>query len=180
MKKFLYSLIILMTLLFSGCATGKLVSVPNNPNDQDIRIFQTNSGYVVFENKSSYGDKPYKTHIQIMDSIVLFAKTNNYKYFGFVNEEINNLNGFPVNTYFAFRKYMIPEGGYHKNGKGNQSYWGPSFMRYEVMYFKEKQQGLFLYNVEDFEKDRAIYEAEEEAKNPKLKAIRESMRVNNN
>lgn len=176
MKKFLYSLIILMTFLFSGCATGKTVSVPNNPNSKDIEIFQTDNGYVIFKNKSSYEDKPYKTFIQIMDSIVLFAKTNNYKYFGFVNEEVNNLNGFPVNTYTAFRTYLIPEGGYHKNGKGNQSYWNAGYMRYEVMFFKEKQQGLFLYNVADFEKDRAIYEAEDEAKNPKSKAIRDSMR----
>ncbi|AHJ11312.1 hypothetical protein [Sulfurospirillum multivorans] len=162
-------------LLFSGCTTGKLISVPNNPHEKDVSVFQTNDGYIIFKNKYPYEDKPYKAFIQVVDSVVLYARANNYKYFAFVNEEFNNLNGFTVNKYPDFRKFTDLKNGYHGNGKKVQSYLGSYSVNLEVQFFKERQKGLFLYDVEEFEKDRKIYETAEEETIPKNKVIRDTL-----
>ncbi len=142
----------LLGLFLTGCATGSQVQVADS---DPVKIFKTNDGYIIFDHKKDIKEsKDFKNNLEdIFLSIAKYGNENGYKYFAFNNEDINNLQGNPINTFDNFRKYNLRGNGFGGNGKDGYSFLPTRKYHFEVTFFKEKQVGLFLYNINSIKKE---------------------------
>lgn len=121
-----------------------VVQLQPSTEENPVTISKTNDEYVLFKHKEQMKDtKTYKKFIlETFSSITKYAEENDFKFFGFINEGYNHFEGFTMNTLDSF-SFSSPLSG---NGK-TIGYLDDSHFLFKVVFFKEKQEGIFLFNV---------------------------------
>lgn len=144
-----------MTLLWvTGCTSGKSVQVPSD-YPQNVKIFEANDGFVLFTNQLDISDKKNafkKSYESLFGAFVKYGESKGYKYFAITNEDVNNLQGFPINTMKDFYVYNL-KGKFNQTGKTGYSFLKGSTFEFKIVYFKEKPSNLFLFNVENIKNE---------------------------
>lgn len=121
-----------------------VIQLQTSSEETPVSILKSNDGYVLFKHKKQMKDtNTYKKLIlETFSSIAKYAEDNDFKYFGFINEGYNHFEGFTMNTIDTF-SFSSPLSG---NGK-DIGYLDDSHFAFKVVFFKEKQEGIFLFNV---------------------------------
>ena len=150
MKKIiLISLLAGASLMFSGCAGGKIEPglstnevkvVSRGENNYNFRWF--GSPYIDSQSANNEFKKVFHTVAKVGNS-------KGQRYFAIVNKNFNNLSGYPINNWYAFSQLT----SIYKKGH----FWS-SFSRslskirkpnVNVVYFKTRPKGLFVWNVQN-------------------------------
>lgn len=161
MKKILYLIMaVVISALVSGCASpGIEVKVPNA--EHKIEIFKKHNVYSFFKYDKSLslrgreGDSLImkKQFKQVFNIVATLGLSKNYKYMALVNENFNNLSGYPINTWDSMKKFINLYGYKHYQGSFVKSLTSGNNIFLKVVYLKERIPGLFLWNLKKLSRD---------------------------
>jgi hypothetical protein len=157
-------------LVFSGCtaATFQKMQTPKSlkneitviiPNDKENKtIFFDNSN-------NNIGKSKVETDRQFAETFYaasIYGKQKGYSYFAITSKNINNLSGYPINSFENVLDYcnFEKESG-KKHYKPRPICWAEDgsglfdlySIELKVQYFKEQIPGLFLYNIDEVIKE---------------------------
>lgn len=147
MKNFVKLLLIGTSAIYlSGCAGGKPV-----PGLSDKKVHVRQESPVKY-NFHWYG-KPYnssteaeKTYKKVFHKIAQVGQTKGYPYFAVVNDNFNNLSGYPINSWRAFSQLTSIYKKDHFWASFDENLADLNKPGIDIIYLKNRPKGLFVWN----------------------------------
>ncbi len=129
-----------------------IVSVPKDKENKTIWVRNDS-----FSSKDKEINTINKKIAETFYVAAIYGKQKGYDYFALTNDNLNNLNGFPINTLDnLIELYKFEEEDAKKYYKPRQlissrhgSILSSSFLRLQLQYFKKPIPGLFFYNIDE-------------------------------
>lgn len=160
--KTIYSILMILTLASSSFAdtidfkSDKSTNVIEIDFEKDDNTFTFI--YDAWLKKSAY-EKQYSQYIaETLYTVSTYGKQNGYSHFAIVNEKMNNLVGYPINSYQGLVQYgrLVPIMKNREDfnpdifgGNGEETIIVNGRIEMKVIYLKEPIEGLFLYNIDE-------------------------------
>lgn len=154
-----FTIITIMALFFVGCAarTPQNLTFHGQKVDNRLEVVEVEEGdSSVVEMTIDRRRNPLDI-VEILETAVNYANHYDYKYMAIVRKGFNNLTGMPINTFKAINQYRsVASHGFSYNGRGDplQISKGRTF---KLHFFKEKIPGLFLFNINDLDKEMKAF-----------------------
>jgi hypothetical protein len=157
-----------LLLLLGGCTP--LVKPPEGVDAEMVRIgkrgeheysFSYNGPKLSGKTRKERAEIPLLEMKRVMHEIAKFGLVNGYRCMAIVNTRTNNVAGFPFNDWKNFERYarlspLIRGNGHFTPivfGKGNKVPINDGHVCVYILYFKEAHPGLFLWDLEQLEKE---------------------------
>ena len=164
--KNLVKITIISAVLFilSGCATAtfQTVKTPKPLKNEITLITKKGDKIKVFEHEGDTKHKSIKdSSIDLAETFytaAIYGKQQGYAYFAITSQNMNNLSGYPLNSFDNVLEYCnFEKESSKKNYKPRPVCWAEDetglldlySVKLKVQYFKKPIPGLFLYNIDE-------------------------------
>jgi len=157
-----FVMVITAAFLFAGCG-GSQVKVPAGMNKPTtLHISKEGNVYIFYLWEDVGGFRENKINIEKFgknfNGIANYGLASGYSYMAMVNENFNNLSGYPINSWKAMYKLMnLPNENNHYNSGFYRYMLAANQPRFKVVFLKERPKGLFVWDLKQLKADTDKY-----------------------
>ena len=158
-----FVMVISAVFLFAGCG-GNQVKVPGNENSK-IRVSKEENLYIFYWNYNPYkgmrqeksSESVKETYKKVFHEITTVGLKQGYSYAAIVNNQFNNLSGYPINDWNAMSKFIDLYGKKHYKVSFSKALAKVRRPEIKVIYFKKRPKGMFVWDLKQLKADTDKY-----------------------
>jgi len=149
-------MVITAAFLFAGCqkvqptvpTISKNVPIEiEKPKDTEVYTFTWKGERFKGSRRDGAALSVKKILKPLFHEIAIYGLNNGYSYAAIVNDNFNNLGGYPINSWEALSKFIDLYGFKHFKPSFEKALAHTSVAKVKVVYLKDRPKGLFVWNL---------------------------------